>query len=330
MKKSVLAIVIACVCAFAALGIVGCACSSEPAKSSSSSESLVVTSEPSKSASSSSKAAIDTKPVYVLAVGNDSRYQTAEDEKNEIKETDPSFSDTIMLMRLDPQKNYIGILSIPRDTAVEVNGQHAKINDIHYWNGAKGLSEHLGGMLGIEIPYYFDMKFVDFAAFVDKIGGVTATVPQTLTGGDVITDQDITVQGGEPTMNGHEALMVVRQRKVYGEIGEAVRQMITRDLVSKAIQNFAAKPASEAAETAKTLESFGETNMPEDVLTAYIAAYMGNEGDVKFNIGSTPYMGGIDSTGAWTVSVDPGMYQQLREALENDTPITDLVPNPAV
>ena len=329
MKKSVLAIIVACVCAIAALCFVGCG-SPEPSKSSSS-ESLVVTSEPSVSSSaSSSKATADTKPVYVLAIGNDSRYQTAEDKGGKITENDPSFSDTIMLLRLDPQSNYIGILSIPRDTAVEVNGQHAKINDIHYWNGAEGLCEHIGGMLGIEIPYYFDMKFVDFASFVDTIGGVTATVPQTLTGGDVITNQKITVEAGEPTMNGNEALMVVRQRKVYGEVGEATRQMITRDLVSKAIQNFAAKPASEALGTAQTLESFGVTNMPEDVLTAYISAFMSNEGDVKFNLGSTPYMGGIDSAGAWSVSVEPEMYQQLREALENQTPITDLVPNPAV
>lgn len=321
MKKKILALVIACVCAIAALCVVGCGGSSQP---SSSSEKMEVTAEP-----SSSKKIIETDPVYILAVGNDSRYETAEDEGKIIKDTDPSFSDTIMLLRVDPKSDYISILSIPRDTAVDFNGTPAKINDIHYASGIKGLAEHVEGMFNIKVPYYFDLHFVDFAKLVDKMGGVTMNVPMEVTGGDIITDEDISLPEGENTLNGNAALMLVRQRKIYADNGEAVRQMLSRDLVANAIQSFASKPASEAAGAAEIMESFGETNMPKDVLTAYISAFMNNSNEIIFNMGSAPYEGGIDDTTEWRVPANPELYKQIREAMESGTPLTDLVPNPA-
>ena len=324
MKKSILAIVIACVCALAALCIVGCGGSPEKS-SSSSSEKMEVTKEP-----SSSKKVIETDPVYILAVGNDSRYMTAEDEGKTIKDTDPSYSDTIMLLRVDPKTDYISVVSIPRDTAVDIDGEPGKINDIHQMKGIQALAEYIEGMFNVKIPYYFDLHFVDFANLINKMGGVTMNVPFDITGGDVITDEDISLSGGENTLNGNEALMLVRQRKIYSDNGEAVRQMLSRELVANAIQSFAKKPASEAAGAADILESFGVTNMPKDVLTAYISAFMNNPNEINFNMGSTPYAGGIDDTGAWRAHADAETCQKIREAMESGSPITDIVSNPAI
>lgn len=324
MRKAFISIAIMCMLAVAAMAFAGCG-SSEPSKSSSSEEKLVVNAEPTQSSSSDT---VETKPVYMLAIGNDSRFQTAEDKKGTIQATDPSFSDTIMLMRLDPQNNSIAIASIPRDTATEIEGQPFKINDVHYAGGPNALCQFIGDMFGVEIPYYYDLKFVDFAALVDRIGGVTLEVPMALSGKDEITGESVSVGAGENTLNGHEALMVVRQRKVYSNNGEAIRQQISRELVSGTIQAWANKPASEAAEAVSILESFGETNMPDDVLTAYIAAFMNNEGEIAFNMGSAPYEGGIDSTGAWRIANDPDMYAQMHAAMESGAPLTDLVPNP--
>jgi len=324
MKKSILAIVIACVCALAALCIVGCGGSPEKS-SSSSSEKMEVTKEP-----SSSKKVIETDPVYILAVGNDSRYMTAEDEGKTIKDTDPSYSDTIMLLRVDPKTDYISVVSIPRDTAVDIDGEPGKINDIHQMKGIQALAEYIEGMFNVKIPYYFDLHFVDFANLINKMGGVTMNVPFDITGGDVITDEDISLSGGENTLNGNEALMLVRQRKIYSDNGEAVRQMLSRELVANAIQSFAKKPASEAAGAADILTSFGVTNMPKDVLTAYISAFMSNANEINFNMGSTPYAGGIDDTGAWRAHADAETCQKIREAMESGSPITDIVANPAI
>ena len=323
MKKSILAIVVACICAFAALCIVGCGGNQE--KSSSSSAKPEVTAEP-----SSSKKVIETDPVYILAVGNDSRYNTAEDEGKTIKDTDPSYSDTIMLLRVDPKTDYISIVSIPRDTAVDIDGEPMKINDIHQMKGIEALAKYIEGMFGVKIPYYFDLHFVDFAGLIDKMGGVTMNVPFDITGGDVITDEDISLKGGENNLNGNEALMLVRQRKIYPDNGEAVRQMLSRELVANGIQAFAKKPASEAAAAADILESFGVTNMPKDVLTAYITAFMNNANEINFNMGSSPYAGGIDDTGAWRAHADAETCQKIREAMESGTPITDIVANPAI
>lgn len=323
MKKSVLAVVIACICAIAALGVVGCS-SSQESSSSSSKESFSSVGE-----QSVKQATDEVKPVYILAVGNDSRYQTSEDEKG-LKPDDPSFSDTMLLMYLDPEKNYISILSIPRDTACDINGQPEKINAVHYAFGNDMMVSYVEGMFGIKIPYYFDLKFVDFAALVDAVGGMQVDVPIGLTGGDIISGDDITLEAGENNLNGNEALMLVRQRKLYSGNGEAIRQMITRNLVATTIQNLANRPASEAPALAHALETHSVSNMPEDLLTAYIATYMENTGDINFNLGTTNYEGGIDDSGEWRVPADTELYAQEKTAMEEGTPLSDLVANPSV
>lgn len=277
----------------------------------------------------SASAPVSTDPIYVLAVGNDSRYKTAEDSG--VGKDDPSYSDTIMLMRLDPEKNYISILSIPRDTAAEYNGEPVKINAVHQMGGIQALTKYVEGMFGIDIPYYFDLKFVDFANLVDKLGGVGVNVPMGLTGGDIINGGKISLEAGDNTLDGASALMLARQRKVYSGNGEAIRQMISRDLVANAIQAVAAASSSEAGNYADILKSFGESNMPENVLTAYVAAYMDNDGKVAFNLGTTPYDGGIDDTGSWRVAADPEIYAAEKASMETGDPaLTDIVALPDV
>ena len=320
MKKAMKLVAVACVCAFTALAIWGCgspAPSSSSASSSASSEAIEV------------KEAIKTDPVYVLVNGNDSRYGTSEQEKDGATADSPSFADTIMLMRLDPANNRIAICTIPRDTAAEVNGNPDKINATHWMGGPEALAKEVGGMFGVDVPYYFDMRFIDFTNFVDQIGGINVNVPMGLTGGDIVNGEEITLSEGPNTLNGTAALMLARQRKVYAADGEAVRQMISRDMVANTIQAFAAKPASEAATYAKMLESDCKTNMPEDVLEAYMAAFMNND-TITFNLGTTPYTGGIDESGTWRISRDANVYAQLKQAMETGGDLTAVVPLPAV
>lgn len=316
MGKSLKLILAMCVCAFMALGVAGCACSTEVSRSSD--EDLVVEQE---------EEVIATDPVYVLAVGNDSRYRTAEDKG--VSPDDPSYGDTIMVLRVDPGANVISILSVPRDTAAEYNGEPVKINAVHHEGGPEALAAAVGEMLDVDVPYYFDMGFVDFADFIDEMGGVTVDVPMALTGGDIISGERISLDEGTSTLDGASALMLARQRKVYAYEGEAVRQMISRQMVSSVIQAVANQPTSEAGGYARVLKSFSETNMSGEMLEAYIAAFMENDGEITFHLGTTPYVGGIDETGTWRIANDPEVYALLHDALENATAL-DVVESPAV
>ena len=206
MKKSTVNKLAALLAVLARAVFMAAACSSPEVSRSSSAAMVVEEPGTSSSAASSSVAKKSLDPVYVLAIGNDSRYQTSEDTG--VAVDDPTFSDTIMVMRLDPAKNVISILSIPRDTATTIDGTPYQINDLHWFKGAEGLAAGLGDMLGVKIPYYLDMKFVDFAAFVDAFGGFYVNVPKGLTGGDIINGTDITLEAGDNTLDGVSALML--------------------------------------------------------------------------------------------------------------------------
>ena len=327
MKKSTVNKLAALLAVLALAVFMAAACSSPEVSRSSSAAMVVEEPGTSSSAASSSVAKKSLDPVYVLAIGNDSRYHTSEDTG--VAEDSSTYSDTIMVMRLDPAKNVISILSIPRDTATTIDGTPYKINDLHWFKGAEGLAAGLGDMLGVKIPYYLDMKFVDFAAFVDAFGGFYVNVPKGLTGGDIINGNDITLEAGDNTLDGVSALMLARQRKVYGGNGEAVRQMISRDMVANAIQKVAAMPASDSGTYTKLIESFGSTNMSSEVAESYIKAFMENPEPITFYLGTAPYEGGVDETGKWRAPYDPDTYAQLRDLMENEQPL-DLVPLPPV
>ena len=321
MKKTLKLFAVLCMCAIAACVVLGCG---SPAPSSSSAS---VKSDSSFS-SDPAKAAISTDPVYILVDGNDSRYGTSE-QTDQTPET-KGYADTIMLMRVDPASNSIAIVSIPRDTAAEFDGKPDKINSVH-WAGPEALAKEVGGMFGVNVPYYFDYKFIEFANFVDQLGGVNVNVPMSLTGGDIINDDKLSVEEGPNTLDGVTALMLCRQRKVYSDNGEAIRQMITRDLVANAIQAAASQPSTEAAKYAKLLETSGATNMPADVLEAYIAAFQNNKQPITFSLGTAPYVGSLDeSTGVWCIPRDNDVYAKLKQTMEDGGNLADVVPLPAV
>lgn len=317
MKKSSKLVFAMLSCALVILGVAGCACSTEVSRESDTDFAVEDT------------AGFDnsTDPIYVLAVGNDSRYLTIDDTG--LTPEDPSDGDTTMVLRLDPATNTISILTVPRDTAVDYNGEALKINNYHRYTGIEGYKSKVGELLGVDIDYYVDMKFIDFVNFVDAYGGFGIDVPMSLTGGDIINGGDISLEAGENTLDGAASLMLARQRKLYATQGEAIRQMISRQMVANAIQTVASKPSSEAASYANLLESYGETNFPEATLQAYIEAFMNNEGSITFYLGTAPYDGDIDDSGTWRIPYDADAYATLREEMENEVDL-DVVALPEV
>ena len=55
-----------------------------------------------------------------------------------------------------------------------------------------------------------------------------------------------------------------------------------------------------------------------------------NNDTITFNLGTTPYTGGIDESGTWRISRDANVYAQLKQAMETGGDLTAVVPLPAV
>jgi LCP family protein required for cell wall assembly len=129
-------------------------------------------------------------------------------------------SDTIMLMRLEPDRSLV--MSIPRDLFVQIAGtdRQQRINAA-YNDGPATLIQTIQQDLGLPIHRYMEVDFVTFAALVDSIGGVTIEFPHPV----IDEKSGLTIgQTGPVLLNGAQALAYVRSRQ-YTEIIDG-RQVI--------------------------------------------------------------------------------------------------------
>lgn len=140
------------------------------------------------------------------------------------RETDePSRADTIVLASMDLDKKSVHLLSIPRDTRVEIaeKGIMRKINYAHAVGGAELTVATVEKFLGVPVHYYVETNFEGFSRMIDILGGVTINVEQRM----YFPEEDINLHAGLQKLGGHDALSYVRWRSDgKGDIGRIERQ----------------------------------------------------------------------------------------------------------
>ncbi len=167
--------------------------------------------------------------VYFLLVGLD-KWESGEGAKNS------GLTDTIIVAYLDPSDQRAGLISIPRDTWVEVPeyGPY-KINQAYllgeaygYPGGGPGiLMETAGNLLDIEIDYYAQVDFEAFVVMVDAVDGVPVQVDEEIQvyPNSNTKDTPQTFSPGEHVLPGDLALGYVRTRDTpEGDFGRTKRQ----------------------------------------------------------------------------------------------------------
>ncbi len=120
-------------------------------------------------------------------------------------------ADTIMVMMYDIPKKQVGVISIPRDTAVATERNFPKINSA-YANGVLILQEEASNLLGIPIDYYVKVNMDAFSELVDSVGGIDFNVPVDMNYVDPTQDLTIQFKAGYQHLSGDEALEVARFR----------------------------------------------------------------------------------------------------------------------
>lgn len=136
-------------------------------------------------------------------------------------------TDALMVATFNPNDERMKLLSIPRDTLVDIvgYGKKDKINHAHVWGGKKMTIETVENFLGIPIDYYAAVDFDAFVNIIDIMGGVTVDVPFDFS--EMTMDKEIIqFYKGEMHLNGEEALAYVRMRMhdPEGDIGRNKRQ----------------------------------------------------------------------------------------------------------
>ena len=157
-------------------------------------------------------------------------------------------SDSMIVAHIDPQSKHVWLLSIPRDTRVDIPGHGVeKINGAHFFGGPALTVKTVEQFTGLDINHYIEVNFTGFKRAVDTMGGVWVNVPVAIN--DVQADRSpghraAKVPAGWQLLDGEHALTFVRARHQF--VDQDFTRMKDQQLFFKAFADQMAKTSSVA------------------------------------------------------------------------------------
>lgn len=212
----------------------------------------------------------------VVLLGSDARAEEA------------SRSDTILVAAAG---GHDGILSVPRDTLLEVPGLgQDKVNSAFANGGPELTVETLEGFMNRRIDNYLILNFDGVQEIVDAMGGVTIDVQQQI---EPVEAGGPPVPPGEQTLNGEEALAFVRYRGgPTADIGRAGRQQQFVQAVAR--QSLSPLNWPRLPATASAVLSNVETNMnPVEAARFVVQLQLAGDRPTEIYPGTPQYINGI-------------------------------------
>lgn len=134
-------------------------------------------------------------------------------------------TDTMMLCSVDTKAGTVKLVSINRDTQVDVGIDIPKINAMYGWKGPETMCQKVTEVTGVPINEYVVINMNSFIKVIDMIGGVDYTVPFDMIHRDIDEKFDINLPAGYQNLDGKEALQFVRYRSTSeNDFGRVNRQ----------------------------------------------------------------------------------------------------------
>src|SRR5260221_11222878 len=170
------------------------------------------------------------EPENILIIGSDKRASEPED---------PGRSDTTLLLRLDPDKNAIALMSIPRDLKVEIPGYGTeKFNAAYTFGGPKLTLQVVKELTGLPINHVVNVDYLGFVRAVDAIDCVYVDVDRLYYHSNVGLPpseeySEINIQPGYQLLCGKKPLQHWRYRHTDTALVRTARQ---QDFLSAARQ----------------------------------------------------------------------------------------------
>ena len=249
----------------------------------------------------------------ILLLGSDTR------SGSEAALVSGSRADTIMLMHIPADGKGVYIISIMRDTWVNIPGYGpAKINAALNYGGISLQVATVENLVGVKIDHVAEIEFEGFKSLVNAIGGVDVQVPFAF------TSNVWTFTPGLMHLNGSGALSFVRERYSFAD-GDYQRVRNQRAFLRGLYNTMKAKGAlSNVASFQSSIESLTDYMRVDSGLNAaqiaQIAAPVLTSGDTTMRMTTLPNAGpGWSYDGQSIVIVNQAANANLSYALQNDT-----------
>lgn len=165
-------------------------------------------------------------------------------------------TDTMMLLNYNPKTDKIHIVSIPRDTLIEVEDAYDEYGNYSpYWkmNAAYALGQEkevikqVEGLLEVNINYLVEIDYAAFRNIIDALGGIEMYIERDMYYDDDAQDLHIHFNAGETVLlDGQAAEEFFRWRQnndgtglVDGDLGRiSNQQKFMKKVIEKAINPF--------------------------------------------------------------------------------------------
>ncbi|MFC7681533.1 LCP family protein [Paenibacillus sp. GCM10028914] len=264
--------------------------------------------------------AATVKPITMLILGTDYRpkHQTY-------------LTDVMMVVSMNPETNSATLVSLPRDTNIQLEGYNSnrKLNSFYTTfksqekDGGTSAEDEMKTMLGkyldVDIDYVTVLDFQAFRDVVDALGGVNVNVQYNMCHRDSVDGTDINLKAGPQKLDGKEALDYVRYRKSMNcnpktkESNDFDRNARQSEVLHSLIDQM--KSFGGATKVFKVLDAVDDnmkTDLEKDQLKNMIKAYYDiNKDNVKF----------MPVTGEWRspfVYINESELAEAKQALKDE------------
>lgn len=160
-------------------------------------------------------------PRNILIIGTDSAERMDPDSSERIDRPSGVLTDVIMVLRVDPANSTAQLISIPRDSRIELapSGRMSRINAAHGGtvNGQRDLIQTIKINFGIPIDNYVEIDFQAFQDLIEVLGGVPIYFSTP------VRDKKVGLHIEFPgchVLDPESALAYARSREMYFEIEE--------------------------------------------------------------------------------------------------------------
>lgn len=166
-------------------------------------------------------------PFYMVLLGCDDR-----------EGVDGARADTTILARVDPGHAKVTLLSIPRDTAINIEGHGVqKFNAAYAFDGTSGAIDATSKLCGVKISHYAEVHFDHLIELIDYMGGVEVDVPMDIDDADAGGK----LKAGKQTLSGQQAMIFARSRSyATGDFQRTTNQRILIEAALKKLMSMSA------------------------------------------------------------------------------------------
>jgi len=238
------------------------------------------------------------EPFYVLLLGTDARPGEGSEGHR---------SDTNICVRVDPLEGIVSMVSVPRDTMIDLKGYgRNKFNAAFAYEGVPGAIRETNTLLGVQISHFVEVDFDHFEEVVNVLGGVEVDVPERIN--DWQAGPDI-IEAGLQTLNGEQALTFARTRQFAD--GDFTRTSNQRILVEAIVKKVMQTPLPDMPGVIQALANSVTTDMKIQDMVG-IATQMRNLGNLTIYSAMVPSSTAMISEISYVVTDKEALKEMMK------------------